>query len=191
MEDSGKPRQTDSSRDEIPTSPVSDDIWKLILDRQHVALDMINMLKGVSYIVKRDEKTGRVYGEYVRTGVPVMNEKGINFFSPMFYASMSPDKLTTNISDSEVSIMMREMMYSVIDVIAEMGDDFGIAASNRSFVLLQIEHFYFMALTASRRGTILNALKPTFRREETYTPQKKEHRGWNPLTFLSPGRGGQ
>ena len=188
MDEAQGMRQRDTSKEELPLSPISDDILKLILDRQRVSLDMINMIKGVSFIVRKDDETGKVYGEYVKTGDPIMNEKGINFFSTFFYSAMSVDKLTTNISEEEMSIMMKEMSFAITDVIAERGEEFGIDASSRSFLLLQIEHFYHMALSGSRRGTIINLLKPIMRREETYTPQQQQKKSiWSLPTFLKGG----
>jgi hypothetical protein len=176
-----------SSRDELPISPIPEDIWKIILDRQGIPENMVHMLRG-EVGVPSISPSGKRYIKWEQRGDPLMNDIGIRFFTPLFYSATSPDKLVTNISDEEVNTMMKEMMMAVIYVIIERGDEFGIPPSNRSFVLLQIEHFYFMALTASRRGTILNVLKPTFKREETFTPQKVEKKSrWNPLTFLTGG----
>jgi hypothetical protein len=107
-----------------------------------------------------------------------MNDEGIRFFTVLFYSSVTPDKLTTFITDQEVNRMMRHMMEAVIDVIVERGDEFQVPASNRSYVALLIEHSYFMALTASRKGTMLKALKPAYERREVYTPQKEPSQGF-------------
>ena len=158
-------------REEVPVPAVSDEIWKLILDRTKMPEMLVHMLKGEVWVTR--EVKGEIVGNWEQRGDPLMNEHGIRFFTPMIYSIVTPDKLTTNISEDEVMRLMKMIMEPVIEVIHERGDEFGIPASNRKYVTRQIEWNLFMGLTASRRGTILAALKPMYERKEIYTPQQK------------------
>jgi hypothetical protein len=169
-------RERSHSKDELPISHVGDDIWKIILERQRLASDLINLYSGIVGIPDID-KNGKAYIRYERVGKPRMNEKGIQFFKPIIYSAMTPDKLVTNITDEEVKAMMKEFMYAFIDTIVEKREEFEIDPSDMSMLSVNTDHFYFLALSGSRRGTLLAVLKPTFKREETYTPQKSEKTG--------------
>lgn len=163
--------------DEIPAPPVSDEIWKLILDRSSIPEVLVHTLKGEVWVTTIDPKTSRLTGRWERRGRAVMNEIGIRFFSPHIYSSMSPDKLATFFTDEEVKDRAREMAKTIILIIAERGDEFGVAASDRRYVVRLFDDFYFANLTASRKGTILNALRQIYERRETYVPEKKPKRG--------------
>jgi len=176
---------TDTIHEEIPTPVISDEIWKLILDRSKIPEVMLHMLKGEVWVVE-ETKDGELVGKWIQKGEPLMNEKGIRFFTPLLYSLVTPDKLATFITEQEVNRLTLEMMEAIIDVIEERCDEFEIPASNRSFVCRILEHFYFLSLTASRKGTILNALKPAYERKELYSPMQKK-RGFMP-TFLGGGQ---
>jgi len=171
--------------DELPIPAVSDEIWKLILDRTRVPESLIHMLKGEVWAVSYDKENNPV-GKWEKRGESLMNEAGIRFFTPLIYSTVTPDKLATFLTEDEVNRMTREMMETIVQIIHEKGDEFEIPASNRSYVTRLLEQNYFLSLTASRKGTILEALKPMYERREIYTPQQKR-RGLGLPTFLGGG----
>jgi len=161
--------------EEMPTPVVSDEIWKLILDRSKIPGDLAHKLAGEVYIVKENKK-GELIGRWVEAGKPLMNKEGIRFFMSILTSAMTPDKLATFLTELEVNRMAKDMTKTIIYIIAERGDEFEIDASNRSYIVETFDHFYFANLTSSRKGTILNALKPMYERKEVYTPMPKQGR---------------
>jgi len=157
--------------DEVPSAPVSDEIWKLILDRSKIPEVMSHTLKGEVWAIQ--EVGGKLVGGWIKRGESLMNEKGVRFFSSFFFSAMTPDKLATFFTEEEVARMARDMTKAIIYIIAERGDEFGIEAANRTYIVELLDHFYFSNLTASRKGTILAALKPAYERKEIYSPQRE------------------
>src|SRR3990167_7968349 len=154
------PRHAEVVREQIPTPVISDEIWKLILDRSKTPEMLIHLLKGEVWVTR--QKGNEVTGNWERKGEQMMNDKGIKFFTPFIYSTVMPDKLVTFITEEEVNRLVREMVWAVIAIIHERGDEFQIAASNRSYIVRLLEQNYFLSLTASRKGTILQALKPMY-----------------------------
>ena len=160
-------------KEEVPTPMVSDEIWKLILDRSEIPETLIHTLKG-EVLVTETDKDGIMKGRWEARGDPLMNEKGIRFFTPLLFSIVTPDKITTVITEEELNRMMREMMTALIDVIVENGDDFGIPASNRNYVMRILEWNMFMSLSGSRKGTMLQALRQIYERREITSPAQKK-----------------
>lgn len=161
--------------EDLPFRPMTDDIWKLILDRQHIPETLIHMLRGEVWVVTEEsDSDGNPIqkGKWDKRGRPLMNEIGIRFFTPFIYSTVTPDKLTTKLSDDEVNRLVREMLLSIVEVMMERGDEFEVSASDRSYVVRLIEQNYYISLTGSRMATILDTLKPTMRREERILPVK-------------------
>jgi hypothetical protein len=164
-----------SVNERIPIPPISSEIWKLLLDRSQVPEVMVHTLKGevwVTETVKGSDGRDTIVGHWEQRGEQLMNDDGVRYFSSFFYAAMSPDKLATFLTEEEVYDRAREMTKTIILIILEKGDQFGIKASNRKYVVRLLDDFYFMNLTASRRGTILNAIRQVYERHETYAPEK-------------------
>lgn len=167
--------------EQLPLPPMSDELWKLILDRQHVPETLVHMLKGEVWEVREagvDENGNPIRkGRWVVRGRPLMNEEGIRFFTPFIYSTVTLDKLTTKLTEEEVNRLVREMLSSVVTVIWERGDEFEIAASDRSYVIRMLEQNYFIGLTASRRGIMLDTINRGYNREERVTVQDKKKEG--------------
>lgn len=161
-------------QDEMPTPIVGDEIWKLILDRSSIPEVIIHNFKGEVWMRKWNDKKAEWEGWWEEKGEKLMNERGIRFFSSFLYSAMSPDKLVTFLTEDEVNRMALEMTKRVIYIIGERGEEFEIAASNRGYIIALLDHYYFTNLTASRKGTILNALKPSYERKEIYTQQPRK-----------------
>lgn len=159
-------------QESLPAPQLDGEIWKLILDRSQIPENIIHTLKGEVWVTEKgiDERGEEVArGGWKVVGEPLMNDHGIRFFSTYLYSAMSPDKLATFLTEEEVNRMARDMTKAIILIIVERGDEFGIAPANRSFIVELLDHYYFSNLTASRKGTILNALKPMYHREEHTT----------------------
>ncbi len=155
-------------------SPVSEEIWKLILDRSKTYDIIIHLLKGETLVMQKNDDGDYIYN-WVKTGEPLMNDMGAKYFSTVIYSCMTPDKITTFFSGDEVNGMVLDMMEALVDIIEEWGEEFSIAAANRNIIITLIEHFYFSNLTGSRKGTILDALTMGYERKEIYsTPQQKK-----------------
>lgn len=172
--------------EDLPMGTATEEVWKLLLDRSHTAERMISLLKG-EVVVPMKNKDGTYSWRYEKKGEPLMNEQGVRFFTPHIYSSCTPDKIATLISEEEANRLVREMSETLVDIIEERGDEFEIPASNRSYVLRLLEQNYFLALTASRKGTILNAITKGVERREYYAPMPKQKR-FNWPTLLGGGR---
>lgn len=158
----------------LPTPPMDSEIWKLLLDRSQIPETMVHTLKGEVWTYDVDQDTGRAKnGRWVVRGDPLMNDRGVRFFSSFLYSAMSPDKLATNVTDEEVKRMARDMSVAIITLIAERGEEFGISSANRTYIVELLDHYYFTNLTASRRGTILGAIRAGYERKEVYSPAQK------------------
>jgi len=168
-------------REQVPAPVVSDEIWTLILDRSKTPEMLIHLIRGEVWVTRQEGK--KITGTWEQKGESLMNEKGIRFFTSFVYTLGTPDKLVTFITEEETSRLVREMTHAIIAIIHERGDEFEIAASNRSYVTRLLEQNYFLSLSASRKGTILQALKPMYTRQELYQAQPKE-RGIKLPSFL-------
>jgi len=177
-----RPRESSIVREEVPVPAVSEEIWKLMLDRSKTAEMMIHTLRGEFWVVKIEN--GKPIGTWEQKGDPLMNERGIRFFSSFIFSAMSPDKLVTFLTEEEVNRLTLEMVETLIAIIAERGDEFQIPAANRSFVLRLLEQYYFINLTSSRKGTMLQTIKPTYERKEVYTPERKTSKWPSLSSFL-------
>ena len=162
--------------EQLPLPPMSDELWKLILDRQHVPETLVHMLKGEVWEVREIIEDGSPVrkGSWVARGRSLMNDAGIRFFTPFIYSTVTMDKLTTKLTEEEVNRLVREMMSSVVTVIWERGDEFEIEAADRSYIVRMLEQNYFIGLTASRRGIMLDTINRGYHRDErvTVTPKK-------------------
>jgi hypothetical protein len=167
------PKGSGIVRETMPIPQISDEIWKLILDRNKTPEMLIHLIKGEVWVTRQKGK--EITGAWEKRGEQLMNDKGIRFFTPFLYSTSMPDKLVTFITEEEVNRLVREMIYAIIAIIHERGDEFEIAASNRSYIVRLLEQNYFLSLTASRKGTILQALKPMYTRSEIYQQAPKEH----------------
>jgi hypothetical protein len=170
---------SDIIREEMPLPPVSDTVWEMILDRNKMLETMLHILKGEVWVTQWDAGKEEMVGNWQQKGEALMNDKGIRFFSTFLYSAITPDKLMTRITEEEANDRCRAMAEEIILVITERGKEFDIKAANRGFLVRLMDDYYFMALSGSRRGTLLEALKPTYHREERYTPepQKKKRFG--------------
>jgi len=173
--------------EDLPMGTATEEVWKLLLDRSQTAERMISLLKGEVVVPYKDAE-GNPAWRMEKRGDPLMNEKGVRFFTPHIYSSCTPDKIATFISEEEANRLVREMSETLVDIIEERGDEFEIPASNRSYVLRLLEQNYFLALTASRQGTILKAITKGVERREYYAPMPKQKR-FNWPTLLGGGRG--
>jgi len=183
------PQQAGSPSDyvyEEAPAYVSDEVWKLLLNRSPIARKIAHSLAGEMLIREEDEK-GNVVERYVGTGEPYINKRGVLFFATLIESCTSADKIATFITDEEVRIRCLSFRDNVIFIIAERHEDFGIDPAHWSLVLEIIEDFYFFNLTASRQGTILKALKHGVERKEIYTPMPKQKQGLK-LPFFGGGR---
>ena len=162
--------------EQMPLPPMSDDLWKLILDRQSVPETLVHMLKGEVWEVREELIDGVATrkGRWVAKGVPLMNDTGIRFFTVLIYSTVTLDKLTTKLTEDEVKRLVREMIEEVIAVLWERGDEFGIEAAHRGFIERLLEQNYFIGLTASRKGIILETLNRGYSREERVTSDGKK-----------------
>jgi len=156
----------------FPTPPLDPEIWKLILDRSQIPEILIHTLKGEVWVTVQDDAGKVVSGRWEKRGEELMNDKGIRFFSSFLYSAMSPDKLATFITDEEAKMRAKIMYKNIIILIAERGMEFGITDANRTYICDLLDDFYFMNLTASRKGTILNTLKPMYERKEIIAPRQ-------------------
>ena len=71
-----EPRPTNIVSEDMPLRPMTDDIWKIILDRQHVPETLIHMLKGEVWVVTEEldeDKNPVQKGGWVARGRPLMN----------------------------------------------------------------------------------------------------------------------
>jgi len=179
MEDLPNPtplRNYDTSREEIPVPPISDDTWKLILDRSNVPMRIQHEFLGEMWVYDVDSY-GKLIpgsGRWEEKGAPLMNEHGARFFTSVLISAMTPDKITTWLTDAEVSSMCASIRKTVIFLIGEREDEFEINPSDRRLILDIIDHYYFSNLTASRKGMMMRAMKPTIERRETLSVPKKE-----------------
>lgn len=163
----------------MPAPQANPELWLHILDRESLGDTLIHHLKGEIFqrhnIFNPDTKQLiDQSGEWVPAGDPLMNDVGIRAFTPIISSIATHDKITTFITPEELNRLVKEVVDNTIYIIIEMGDAYGILPSNRSMVLQEFEHFAFFAYSASRQGTILEAIKPTYTRNESYTPIKQQ-----------------
>lgn len=155
--------------EEMPLPPISDEIWKMIIDRSSIPAILNRILRGFVWVSKPDGK-----GEWQQLGEEMVNKKGIKFILTVLISSMSVDKIATMLNDSEVREMAGRMRDNVIDVLTVRGEEFAINPSNMTFIVDLVDMFFFANLTAARGGVILKALKPSYERKEVVaTTQKK------------------
>lgn len=162
--------------EQLPTPTFSDEVLKIIIDRSLIPETLIHTLKGEFWVV-RDTPSGKA-GKWEARGKCLMNEAGILFFSSFIYSAMTPDKITTNITEQEVRALCREMGLTVVRILQEKYLEFNIDVSDLTMIVTLFDHYYFMNLTASRNGTLLKSLLRQYERREVYTPQKENKGGF-------------
>jgi len=172
---------TEFVEEQLP-SPVTEEIWKLILDRSKTYDIIVHLLKGEVMVPEQDKQGNTVWG-WKRTRKSYMNNEGIGVFSSILYSAMTPDKVTTFLTDDEVNKLAFEMSITVVEIIEEQGGAFGIDAADRTLIVKLVDDFYFLNLTGSRKGTILDALTMGYERKEFYTPQDQK-KGFSFKSFL-------
>lgn len=177
------PTESSYVNESIPFPALSDETVRLILDRTNAAEQMIRLMKGEVWVVRKDED-GNPVGAWESRGDKMMNDEGIKTFTLLIYSTVTPDKLVTNISEDEVNRLVREMMSAVVDLVWERGDEFEIPAANRSYLIRLLEQNLFLSLSASRKGTLIKALRNQISRDEkvTYTPERQQPRFKLPFT---------
>jgi len=168
--------KSDIISEEVPLPMLSDEVWKIILDKSNQADRFIHLLRGEVFQTW-EEKDGTRRAAWIKKGNALVNERGIEDLAPIIYSMTTPDKTVTNITPEEVSRLVREMLESLVYMVHEYGDEWEIEAGKRSFVIRMLEQQYFLALTGSRRGFTMGIIKPTLHREEKYTPVQPEKRG--------------
>ena len=156
--------------EERPMPAISDELWNMILDRSTMAANIINLLKG--YVHSYEYKDGEVTVGWVKSGERLMNDHGIRLFSTIIHAAITPDKLITHITEDEARERSREMDMEIILIIAKRGKEFFIKRDNWGVIRKIMDDYYFFAMTGSRRGTLIELIKPTYERKETITPRR-------------------
>lgn len=156
--------------EERPMPAISDELWTMILDRSTMAANIINLLKG--YVHSYEYKDGEVTVGWVQSGEKMMGDDGIRLFSTIIHSAITPDKLITHITEEEAGERSREMAKEIILIIAKRGKEFEINRDNWSIIRKIMDDYYFFAMTGSRRGTLIELIKPTYERKETITPRR-------------------
>jgi len=168
--------QTTYTAEERMPRILTDDVLKMIIDRSSTYDSIIHQFRGDVLVPKEVSHDGKKRMMFVwEPGKDaLMNKAGVDAFCSLLYNAMSPDKIVTNLSDEEVKDMAWEMVNVVIDLIEEKGEEFGIEPANRNIIVKLIDDFYFVNLTASRRGTIIDVLKQGYERKEVATQTKPQ-----------------
>ena len=165
-------------REQVPIQQVSSEVLKFILDRRTIAETLKHQLKGETRVeVTGDD--GEVKIEWRKTDEEMVNDLGARYLGSLLNHSLNQNMIASFITDDETKIFTEEFGHIVVDTIIERGNEFEVNAANRSTVVKIVEDTYFMAMTASRNGTLLKAIKPTVERKEVYTPQKDDKPGFN------------
>ena len=166
-----RPIEREDIESEVPYQP-SPDLWKMIIERQDIGSRLRHILSG----------DVEVNGKWESLGSPYANAKGIRWFMTVVSSYLSVDKLLTDLSEEEVNDMAMRIGFDVIDKIAMCWEEFDIKKSDMFTIVDIINDFVFTALSASREGTLLEAMKPTYRRLETYKPEEGKRKfSWIPF----------
>jgi len=154
--------------EEVPTG-FSSDLWLYIMTRQMIAENLEHLLKGE--IIETDNENHRIYA---KRGKELMNEEGVRWVTTLLGQYVTIDKISTNLSEDEVKMIASEMRLDMVQKFFMCWKDFDIKKSDLTTVIDIVDHFVFTNLTSSRNATLLEFIKPTYMRKETFQPQQQK-----------------
>lgn len=166
--------------EEVPTG-FSSDLWLYIMSRSQIAENLEHLLKGEIMEIDGDRKI------YVQRGKSLMNDEGIRWVSTLVSQYVSIDKISTNLDIEEVKMIAAEVRLDMIQKLYTCWTNFDIQKSDLTTILDIVDHFVFLSLTASRDATLLEFIKPTYQRRETFEPQK-QNKWYSFLPFFGGGK---
>jgi len=153
--------------EEMGSATVSSDILVMMLQRFHLSQNLEHQLKG--------EIFNPATKEWDTKGKPLLNDEGIKWVETYLTQYISIDKIVTALTDEEVSRIARDARLNVVNKFYVCYKDFDIQKSDLSPLVDIIDHFVFSNLTSSRDATLLEFMKPTYHREETFKPIEPKH----------------
>ena len=168
-------RPSSSFRYEEMPERISPEVWASILDRQTAIENLMRAMAGdkLSYVV---DKEGTMQPKWENVGKPLLNKEGRDTLSTFILTAGSVNTIMTNLTEDEVRIRADKFRAEVILLLTEKWREWGMDDSSRSLTTLLLDEFYYTNLTASRRGTLLEVLKPTYKRVESQQMQKRPGR---------------
>lgn len=139
-----------------------------ILNRDEMCEVFYHRLLGEIGILKMDEQGNRVI-IWKKTSKALMNKTGADHFMTFILSASSVDKTTTRIQPHELNTRCRRTYKTLAATIGKRYKEFGIdnGHENWAYVLGQLDDFYFFNLSGSRKGTLIDFMKPTMRHVET------------------------
>lgn len=163
----GERPESGSVREDVPTA-ISSNVLTYILSRQDLPERLMHLLRGNVYDFQKKK--------YVKRGDPLMNEKGIRWVGTFIDQYLGVDKIVTDISEEELKRICRDVRFDVVAKFYISWEMFDVKKSDLTPIVDIIDHFVFMNLSASRNATLLEFMKPTYKRLETYRPEQKKKR---------------
>lgn len=150
----------------------SPDLLLFLLNRTEIANLLSHQLKGEFYNEKNEK--------WEQKGMPLMNDEGIKWFCTLISSYLSVDKIATRFEEEEVKRMAMSIRLDIVNKLTLCWKGFKINMSDLDTIVDIIDHYVYASLSASRNATILNFMKPTFKRVETYGPGKQKSK-WSSL----------
>lgn len=166
--------------EEVPTG-FSSDLWLYIMARERIAENLEHLLKGEILEIQGDQKV------FVQKGKSLMNDEGVRWVTTLVAQYVSIDKISTNLDVNEVKMIASEMRLDMIQKFFMCWMDFDIKKSDLTTIIDIVDHFVFTNMTSSRDATLLEFIKPTYQRRETFEPQK-QNKWYSFLPFFGGGK---
>lgn len=156
------------TREEFPTMPIPPNTFDIILKRAEIVEDLGHLLKG-------EVKTSS--GAWVQKGLRLLNDEGIKVILTTVQSFTGIDKLVTDIAEDDIRMRCKQLRHAVSDLIRINWRTWEMDKDKAELILEIVDNHIFANFTASAEGTMLNFMKPTLRRIETFKPEEKG-RGW-------------
>lgn len=150
---------------EIPLI-IPSDVFQIILDRREIPEIISHLLKGEVYDYKNQA--------WIKKGKPLMNDEGIRTIVTILSNYCTIDKIAAKLENERVAEMARSIRLDLINLLTLNYKKFGIQKGNLSLIVDLIDHTVYANLTGGREATILDFMKPVYKRVETFKPEEKK-----------------
>jgi len=109
-------------KEQIPYGMMSDEMWRMLLDRDKAPSRIAHELAGERYSIE-DKKWNLISD-------PMLNEEGINWVVGVISQYFDVSAVATDLDENTVKRFTREMMTSILGKFEQCYKEFGIKRSN-------------------------------------------------------------
>lgn len=147
------------------------DMLTVLIDCQSFLDDIEHKLRGEKLDYSKGQR-----GEYVSSGEPLMNDKGVQAIMSELSFRITPNFILTNFDLADVYRIAREFRLTMINTIFLNTHHYGIDPSRKTNVVLMLDHAVFAMLKRSQDKTTIKLLQETITKVESQITEQRPKR---------------